>query len=200
MDEQDDEQSRQEIAGALAVLNRGAPEAMHALLPLVYADLRRIAHRQLAAEATGHTLCTTALVHEAYIRLAEQSRAPWIDRAQFFAVAARTMRRILVDYARRHRAGRRGGAHARPVGLEAADEAGTLRVAERADELLALDEALDRLVVMDERLARVVECRFFGGLSEVETAEALGISQRTVARDWLMAKAWLYDELHDDAV
>ena len=200
MPEQDDEQTRQEIAGALAVLNRAAPEAMHGLLPLVYADLRRIAHRQLAAEATGHTLCTTALVHEAYMRLAEQSRAQWVDRAQFFAVAARTMRRILVDYARRHRAGRRGGVRARPVALEAADEAGTLRVAERADELLALDEALDQLLVMDERLARVVECRFFGGLTEAETAEALGISQRTVARDWLMAKAWLYDRLRDDVV
>ena len=198
MSDHTDEQ-QQEITEALAVLRRGAPEAMDQLLPLVYADLRRIAHRQLAAEATGHTLCTTALVHEAYLRLADQTRAQWVDRAQFFAVAARTMRRVLVDYARRHWAKRRGGgAHRRPVTLDGADDAGALAVAERADELLALDEALERLAAVDERLARVVECRFFAGLTEAEAAEALGVSQRTVARDWLMAKGWLYRELRDD--
>ena len=193
------EEERQETTDALAVLRRGAPEAVDRLLPLVYAELRRIAHRQLAAEAPGHTLSTTALVHEAYLRLADQSRAEWVDRQQFLAVAARTMRRVLVDYARRHWAQRRGGgAHRHPVALEDAEDAGALAVASRADELLALDEALERLAAVDERLARVVECRFFGGLTEPETAEALGVSPRTVGRDWLMAKAWLYRALHDD--
>ena len=196
-DEQEDEQ-QEEITAALAVLRRGAPEAMDHLLPLVYADLRRIAHRQLAAEPAGHTLCTTALVHEAYLRLSAQTHAQWVGRAQFFAVAARTMRRILVDYARRHWAARRGGAGRRPVALDEADDAGALAVAERAGELLALDEALERLGALDERLARMVECRFFAGLTEAETAEALGVSTRTVARDWLMAKGWLYRELRDD--
>jgi RNA polymerase sigma factor (TIGR02999 family) len=187
----------EEITAALAVLRRDVPDAVDRVLPLVYGELRRIAHRQLAAEPTGHTLETNALVHEAYLRLAGQSRADWVDRAQFFAVASTTMRRILVDYARKHWALRRGGAGRRPVSLEDADDAGALAVVERADELLALDEALDRLATFDPRLARVVECRFFGGLTEVETAEALGVSQRTVARDWMMAKGWLYNELHE---
>lgn len=194
------EQEQQEVAAALAVLRRGASPAMDRLLPLVYGELRRMAHRQLAAEPVGHTLCTTALVNEAYLRLADQNRVEWRNRAQFFAVAARTMRRILVDYARQHWAQRRGGAHRRFVALEDAEEAGTLAVAERAEELLALDEALGRLAVLDERLGQVVECRFFGGLTEAETAEALGVSRRTVARDWLMARGWLYSELRDDGV
>jgi RNA polymerase sigma factor (TIGR02999 family) len=189
----------QEITEALAVLRRGAPDAMEHLLPLVYGDLRRIAHRQLAAEPAGHTLSTTALVHEAYLRLANQTRAGWVNRAQFFALAARTMRRILVDYARRHWAQRRGGPGRRAVALEDADDAGALAAADRADELLALDEALERLAAVDERLARVVEYRFFGGLTESEAAEALGVSTRTVAREWLLAKGWLFQELRDDA-
>ncbi|MGI8496330.1 MAG: ECF-type sigma factor [Gemmatimonadaceae bacterium] len=189
---------QEEITAALAVLRHGSPEAVGHLLPLVYGELRRIAHRQLAAEPAGHTLSTTALVHEAYLRLVDQATTEWADRGQFLAIAARTMRRILVDYARRHWAKRRGGAHSRPVALEDADDAGALAVVERADELLALDEALERLAALDDRLARVVECRFFGGLTEMETAEALGISQRTVARDWLMAKGWRYRELRDD--
>ena len=189
----------QEITEALAVLRRGAPDAMEHLLPLVYGDLRRIAHRQLAAEPAGHTLSTTALVHEAYLRLADQTRAGWVNRAQFFALAARTMRRILVDYARRNWAQRRGGPGRRAVALEDAEDAGALAVADRADELLALDEALERLAAVDERLARVVEYRFFGGLTESEAAEALGVSTRTVAREWLLAKGWLFQELRDDA-
>ena len=189
----------QEITEALAVLRRGAPDAMEHLLPLVYGDLRRIAHRQLAAEPAGHTLSTTALVHEAYLRLADQTRAGWVNRAQFFALAARTMRRILVDYARRNWAQRRGGPGRRAVALEDAEDAGALAVADRADELLALDEALERLAALDERLARVVEYRFFGGLTESEAAEALGVSTRTVAREWLLAKGWLFQELRDDA-
>jgi RNA polymerase sigma factor (TIGR02999 family) len=188
----------EEIDAALAVLRRGTPERMERLIPLVYEELRRVAHRQLAAEPAGHTLSTTALVHEAYLRLADQTRVEWASRAQFFALAARVMRRVLVDYARRHQAARRGGPHQRRVSLENADagaEADALAVAARGDELLALDEALERLAAVDVRAARVVECRFYGGLTEAETAEALGVSLRTVAGDWVMAKGWLYRAL-----
>jgi RNA polymerase sigma factor (TIGR02999 family) len=195
------EATDEEIAAALAMLRRGAPEGMERLVPLVYAELRRVAHRALAAEPAGHTLSTTGLVHEAYLRLADQTRVEWANRAQFFALAARAMRRVLVDYARRHQAARRGGARRRPVSLEDAEagDAGALAVAARGDELLALDEALERLAAVDARAARVVECRFFGGLTEAETAEALGVSLRTVAGDWLMAKGWLYRALHAES-
>ena len=167
-------------------------------MPLVYDQLRRMAHRQLAAEPTGHTLTSTALVHEAYLKLVNQSRAQWQDRAHFFAIAARALRRILIDYARRHRAARRGGGPAGPPARVALDSV-ELPVAERADALLALDEALDRLAQRDARLAQVVECRFFAGLSEAETAAALDVSQRTVARQWVLAKGWLYQELQPEA-
>jgi len=195
------EAPEEEVAAALAVLRRSAPEGMERLIPLVYAELRRVAHRQLAAEPAGHTLSTTALVHEAYLRLANQSRAEWASRAQFFALAARAMRRVLVDYARRHQAARRGGPRRRPVSLEDAEveaSADALTVAARGDELLALDEALERLAAVDARAARVVECRFFAGLTEAETAEALGVSPRTAAGDWLMAKGWLYRALRSE--
>ena len=195
------DEAEQEIAAALQTLRRDAPEGMEQLIPLVYAELRRMAHRQLAAEPAGHTLSTTALVHEAYLRLADQKRAQLSNRAQFFALAARAMRRVLVDYARRHRAARRGGAKARPVSLdhaEAGRDADALTVAARGDDLLALDEALERLAALDPRLARVVECRFFGGLTEAETAEALGVSTRTVSSDWTMARGWLYRVMQSD--
>lgn len=197
-----DEAAEQEIVGALAMLRRGAPEGMERLIPLVYSELRRMAHRQLAAESAGHTLSTTALVHEAYLRLADQAPEAWANRAQFFALAAQAMRRVLVDYARRRHAARRGGPRQRPIALEDAEaggDAGALAVAERGEELLALDDALERLAAVDPRAARVVECRFFGGLSETETAEALGVSARTVARDWLMARGWLYRALNPEA-
>jgi RNA polymerase sigma factor (TIGR02999 family) len=187
-----------EVAEALAALSRGAPDAMQRLVPLVYGELRRIAHRQLAAERGDHTLSTTAVVHEAYLRLADQRDAAWSDRARFFALAARVMRRVLTDYARRHGRLRRGGPARRAVVLEEADAAGMLVAAERAEELLALDEALDRLARVDERLARVVECRAYAGLSAAETAEALGISLRTGEREWALAKGWLFQALHDD--
>lgn len=190
------EAAEQETAAALAMLRRGAPDGLEQLIPLVYAELRRVAHRQLAVEPDGHTLSTTALVHEAYLRLADQTRVEWTSRAQFFGLAARAMRRVLVDYARRHQAARRGGPQQRSVALDDAEaDADALAVAARGDELIALDEALERLSTLDARLARVVECRFFGGLTEAETAEALGVSQRTVASDWLMAKGWLYQAL-----
>jgi RNA polymerase sigma factor (TIGR02999 family) len=186
-----------EVAAALAALRRGAPDAMERLVPLVYGELRRIAHRQLAAERGGHTLSTTAVVHEVYLRLADQREAAWGDRVHFFALASRVMRRVLTDYARRHRAERRGGPGRQSVALEDADAAGVLVAAERATEMLALDEALERLLLVDERLARVVECRVYGGLTTQETAEALGTSPRTVEREWALAKGWLYRELTD---
>jgi RNA polymerase sigma factor (TIGR02999 family) len=172
---------------------------MDRLMPLVYDQLRLVAHRQLGGEPTGHTLTTTALVHETYLKLVDQTRVDWQDRGHFFAVASRSMRRILVDYARRHRAARRGGqpdgTPPKPISLDEVE----LPVAERGDTLLALDEALDRLEQIDARLARVVECRFFAGLEEREAAIALGVSQRTVARDWAVAKGWLYRELRSDS-
>jgi RNA polymerase sigma factor (TIGR02999 family) len=194
------DQQEQEITDALSALRRGAPEAMDQLMPLVYRKLKRIAHRQLGAEAGGHTLSTTAVVHEAYMRLAGQENAQWVDRGQFFAIAARTMRRILIDYARQHQAARRGGQGRSAVALEFLEygDSQAISIPERAESLIALDEALDGLRRMDERLASVVECRFFAGLSEVETSEALGISQRTVARDWRMARAWLHEALRND--
>ena len=186
------------ITEALYALRNGAPDAMDRLVPLVYEQLRRIAHLQLRAEPVGHTFSTTALVHEAYLKLVDQRRADWQDRGHFFAVASSAMRRILVDYARRYRAARRGGgddgAPARPVPLDDNE----IPVTERADALVALDEALERLGQFDARQARVVECRFFGGLTEEETAAALGISQRTVAREWVTARGWLYRELRRD--
>jgi RNA polymerase sigma factor (TIGR02999 family) len=163
--------------------------AMERLLPLVYDDLRRMAHRQLGGERDGHTVSTTALVHEAYLRLVDR-HADWEDRAQFFGVAAQAMRRVLVDYARQHRAAKRDGALLR-IPLDDA----LLVVEERADSLLALDEALSRLASLDARQGRVVECRFFGGLTEDETAEVLGVTARTVRRDWIKAKGWLHQEL-----
>lgn len=188
-----------EITEALVALRRGAPDAMDRLIPLVYEQLRRVAHRQLGAERTGHTLSTTALVHETYLKLVDQTRAEWQDRAQFFAVASGAMRRILIDYARRHRALRRGGqpdgSPPRPVSLDEVE----LPVAERAEALLALDDALERLGEVDPRLAQVVECRFFAGLTEAETAAALAVSKRTVAREWALARGWLYRELGGDA-
>ena len=184
-----------EITEALVALRGGAPAAMDRLIPLVYEQLHEMAHRQLGAEPTGHTLTTTALVHDAWLRLVDQTRVQWQDRTHFFAIAARIMRRILIDYARRYRAARRGsgpdGTPATPVSLDSAD----LSVEERADALVALDEALTRLAEVDPRLAQVVECRFFAGLSEGETAAILGVSQRTVAREWALAKGWLYQEL-----
>jgi RNA polymerase sigma factor (TIGR02999 family) len=190
----------QQITEALAALSRGAPEAMDRLMPLVYRELKRIAHRQLAAEPGGHTLSTTAVVHEAYMRLAEQSRAQWADRGHFFALAARTMRRVLIDYARQHQATRRGGPGRSAVALELLEQYGSpaISIPERADSLVALDEALEGLGRMDPRLARVVECRFFAGLTEAETAEALGVSQSTAARDWRVARAWLHEALRHD--
>lgn len=168
---------------------------MDRLFPLVYDELRRIAHRQLQGERPGHTLGTTGLVHETYLKLVDQTRVQWRDRGHFFRVASWAMRRILVDYARRFRSARRGGRLERvPLDEDAlADEAS---IAERGDTIVALDEALDRLAAVNQRLSQVVECRYFGGLTEEETAEALGVNARTVQRDWAKAKSWLYLDLN----
>ena len=170
----------------------GEQRPMDRLLPLVYDELRRVAHRQLGRERAGHTLSTTALVHEAYLRLVDQTRARWVDRAHFFAVASGVMRRILVDYARRFRAAKRGG-DAQHVDLDRAE----VSLEQRSELLIDLDEALGRLAALNPRLSQVVEYRFFGGMTEEETAEALGVTDRTVRRDWIKAKAWLSRELQD---
>lgn len=177
-----------------------SPDQADRLWSAVYGDLRRVASRQLRGEAAGHTLTTTALVHEAYLRLVRQDASAWADRSHFLAIAAQAMRRILVDYARRHTAARRGGSEKRVVALDAlsdpaiADATAYSRV-ERAEALIALDEALEQLGTADPNLARLVEYRFYGGLSEQETAEVLGVSRRTVARQWVLAKGWLLQEL-----
>ncbi|MEP7347025.1 MAG: ECF-type sigma factor [Gemmatimonadaceae bacterium] len=182
-----------------------APRELDALFPAVYAELRRLAHRRLRSEADGHTLNTTALVHETYLRLSSDRADAFGNRQHFFALAARAMRRILVDYARRSRAGKRSVAQ-HPVSLsalEASDAAlahtSSAHVGERADLLIALDESLTRLSEIDERLARVVEYRFFTGLTEAETAELLGVTPRTVTRDWVRARGWLLTHLGDAA-
>jgi RNA polymerase sigma factor (TIGR02999 family) len=178
------------ITDLLVAARSGSDGALDRLYPMVHHELRRIAHLHMAGERPDHTLGTTGLVHEAYLKLVDQTRMEWQDRNHFFAMASRAMRQILVSYARRHRSAKRGGGSA-PVtldeGLHAAEQ--------RADTLVALDEALGRLEAMEPRLGQVVECRFFGGLSEEETADVLGVTSRTVRRDWVKAKGWLYREL-----
>jgi RNA polymerase sigma factor (TIGR02999 family) len=166
-------------------------DSADALLKLVYAELHRQAHRYLQKERAGHTLQTTALVHEAYLKLVDQKSVAWESRSHFFAIAATMMRRILIDYAKTKHRVRRGGVHS-DLPLE---NALTIRVSETDFDLLALDEALSRLAAKEAHLARVVELRFFSGLDVVETAEVLGSSESTVKRDWQIAKAWLHREL-----
>jgi RNA polymerase sigma factor (TIGR02999 family) len=180
--------------------------AWNRLAPLVYGELRAIAHRQLYREADGHTLTTTALVHEAYLKLVDQRRAQWQDRSHFFAIAAHVMRRVLVDYARHHLTRQRTECDdewAEVLGVELpfvaiADDAIAAADA-RAQTLVSIEDALTRLGTLDERLVRVVECRFFAGLTEEETAAAIGVTARTVRRDWIKAKAWLRSALEDSA-
>jgi len=162
-----------------------------ALLSLVYDELHRQAHRYLQKERGGHTLQTTAIVHEAYLRLFDQKSVSWESRSHFFGVAATMMRRILIDHARTKHRVRRGGIHS-DLPLE---NALTISVSETDFDLLALDEVLDRLAIKEVHLARVVELRFFSGLNVVETAKVLNVSESTVKRDWAMAKAWLHREL-----
>jgi RNA polymerase sigma factor (TIGR02999 family) len=184
-----------DVTELLLAWGRGESPAEERLFALVHDELRRIARRQLRSERDDHTLGTTALVNEAYLRLVDQNRVQWSNRAQFYCLAARAMRRVLIDYARQHRAAKRGSG----VALADIDDSlieGGLPVAEdQAEMLLAVDDALTQLSARNERLSRVVECRFFGGLTEAETAAALGITERTVRRDWVLAKGWLQEKL-----
>lgn len=171
----------------------GGRDAVDRLVPIVYDELRRIAHGQLQGERTGHTFSTTALVHEAYLRLVNLREVHWQDRAHFFAMAARLMRRILIDYARSRARVKRGG-QLNQVPLTE----GLALLVEPTESLLELEEALTRLEASSERHCRVIECRCFAGLSVEETAVALGTSAATVKRDWAFARAWLSRELGDD--
>ena len=178
------------VTGLLIDWSNGDRSALDRLMPLVYEELRGVARRRLSLEEEGSTLQSTALVHEAYLRLVDQNRVQWKNRAHFFAVSARLIRRILLDHARRRNAARRGGSATRLT----LDE-GLASPRGREVDLLALDDALTALAELDARQARVVELRFFAGLSIAETAEALGIATATVQRDWVTAKAWLFDQL-----
>ena len=182
--------SRPDLTALLSEWGRGNANALNELLPLVYAELRRIAAAQLRREQVGHTLQPTALVHEVYLRLIDQRHADWRNRAHFFGAAAQVMRRILVDHARRRHASKRGDGLL-TVSIDQAKEA----IAQDAVSVLALDHALDRLATLDEGLARVVELRAFGGLTIEETACVLKGSPTTVKREWRTAKAWLTREL-----
>ncbi|HKQ79179.1 MAG TPA: sigma-70 family RNA polymerase sigma factor [Blastocatellia bacterium] len=182
--------SPQEITQLLIAWSNGDEQALEALMPLVYQDLRRLAAYHLSRENSGHTLQTTALVHEAYLRLVRQKGFRWQNRVHFLAVVAQMMRRILVDHARARRFAKRGGG-AQQVPI---DEVADMPDGQAA-ELVALDDALNALAQFDERESKIVELRFFGGLSIEETAEVLGISPGTVMREWTFAKAWLKREL-----
>lgn len=188
-----DAQSR--VTGLLIEYRNGDSGALDRLFPVLCDELHHIAHQQLRGERQGHTLCTSALVNEAYLRLVDITRVQWQDRAHFLAMASRAMRRVLIDHARRFRAQRRGGGR-RAISFDEADVA----VEEQAETLLALDEAVEELAALSPRLGRVVECRFFAGLTEEETGEALAITARTVRRDWVKARAWLKERLREDGL
>ena len=182
-----DASSAQDLRRLVQQWNQGDTHALEQLMTLLYDELRQVAHSHLLRERESHTLTTTALVHEAYVQLVERTGPAWQGRAQFFALVSRVMRHVLVDYARRRNATKRGGGE---LHLELTDPAGA------ADhdifELLAVNQALERLALQDVRLAQVVECRFFGGMQESEIADALGVSERTVERDWRRARAYLF--------
>jgi RNA polymerase sigma factor (TIGR02999 family) len=182
--------SPHQVTQLLKDWGNGDQTARDQLMPLVYDELHRLAHRYMNRERPGHTLQTSALVNEAFVRLVDQRDVHWQNRAHFFGIAAQMMRRILVDYARNRRYAKRGGS-ARQVTL---DEA-LIVSEERTAEVVALDEALNTLATMDQRKSQIVELRFFGGLSIEETAEVLGVSPGSVMRDWTLAKAWLRKEM-----
>ena len=185
--------SSPDITALLLDLQGGNRTVVDALLPHVYDELRALARRQLRGERAGHTLNTTALVHEAYLKLVRQDQVNWQNRAHFYGVAALAMRRLLINYARKRLAQKHGGGA--PL---ATFEEGSVARAARSEELLALDEALDRLVAFNDRQSQVVTMWFFGGLTQEEIAEVLGVSVPTVRRDWRIAKAWLTRELGRD--
>lgn len=178
--------SQQQITQLLVAWSKGDQAAFDELMPLVYGELRRMARRYMAGQRVGHTLQTTALIHEAYMKLVGQKEKRWQNRAHFFGVAAQAMRHIMVDYARARHAAKRGG----EAGAVSLDQAAVV-TENRAAEMVALDDALKRLAELAPRQSRVVELRYFGGLNVEETAEVLKVSPETVTRDWRMAKAWL---------
>lgn len=179
-----------EITRLLTEVTNGNRQAIDRLMPLVYSELRKMARRYLSRERRDHTLQPTALVHEAYLKLVDQKGAGWKDRAHFFALAAQVMRHILIDHAKKHIADKRGGG-AGKLSLDVFDAIEK----EQYPQLIVLDEALSRLQQSDPRQGQIVELRFYGGLTEEEVAEVIGISARTVKRDWSVAKAWLYREM-----
>ena len=183
--------TQKSITQLLVAWSEGDRAALDELMPLVHAELRRIARNYMRGERKGHTLQTTALINEAYLRLVDQKQVRWQNRAHFLAIASEMMRRILVDYARRRQYQKRGAGAVQVTLNEAAEV-----VNERSPDLVALDEALLSLAKIDERRSRVVELRFFGGLSIEETAEVLKVSTTTVERDWTIAKAWLHKEVN----
>jgi RNA polymerase sigma factor (TIGR02999 family) len=180
------------ITQLLIDVSRGNQTAIDELLPLVYGELRSLASNYLRRERTDHTLQPTALVHEAYLRLVDQTQVNWQNRAHFFGMAAQMMRRILVDHARAHNASKRGGEYQKLQLDEKIDS-----VAERSTELIALDDALTELSTVDEVKSRIVELRYFAGLTVEETAEVLGVTPVTINRHWRMAKAWLFGRIHN---
>jgi len=182
--------SPHKVTELLIAWGNGSQDALEQLCPLVYEELRRLAHRYMSRERPGHTLQTTAVVHEAYLRLIDQTHVQWQNRAHFFAIAAQMMRRILITHAQSRAYAKRGGG-----GLKVSLDEAAILSNERAGELIALDEALKSLTTLDPRRSQVVELRFFGGLSNEEIAEVLKISANTVTRDWNVAKAWLYREM-----
>lgn len=182
-----------EVTQLLIDWNNGDQSALDKLMPLVDRELHRLAHHYMRRENPGHTLQTTALVNEAYMKLIDQKRVHWKNRAHFFALSAQLMRRILVDHARSRKYAKRGG------GTQRLSFAETMLISpHKGGDLIALDDALDKLAAIDTRKSKVVELRFFGGLSVEETAEALQISGVTVMREWSMAKAWLYNSLNNE--
>jgi len=183
-----------EVTQWLLEWSNGNRAALDKLMPLVDRELHRLAHHYLRQENPGHTLQTTALVNEAYLKLVDQRKVHWKNRAHFFALSAHFMRRILVDHARKRQYGKRGGG-AQKISF---DEAMAVSP-ERGSDLIALDDALDKLAAIDARKSKIVEMRFFGGLTVEETAEALNISAVTVMREWRMAKAWLYNSLNNES-
>lgn len=183
-------QTSQNVTQLLIGWSNGDKQALDALLPVVYEELRKQAARYLRRERVGHTLQTTALIHEAYLKLVDQKNVHWQNRAHFFGIAAQLMRRILVDHARTKKRAKRGGSDIRVSFNDA-----NLLAPSRNLDIVALDEALTRLNEIDEQQSRIVELRFFSGLTVAETAEVLGISPATVKRDWSMAKAWLHREI-----
>jgi len=185
--------SPDEVTQLLLEWSNGSHEALDKLMPLVDSELRRLAHHYMRRESPGHTLQTTALVNEAYLKLVDQRHVHWKNRAHFFALSAKLMRRILVDHARKRRHAKRGG----DVLKISFDEAVVVLQENRAD-LIALDDALEKLATIDPRKSKVIELRFFGGLSVDETSEALHISAVTVMREWRMARAWLYNSLRNE--